>query len=118
MPWRPDFFLPINPDDPRNRDRLDPQGERIRLRLNRDGANLVDFVVQYETPTPNGEHSHAVVLRSDMTHAPHVDRFDRFGRHRQEWLPATLSPSDTITLVLQDIRMYWRTMRAAYFEGL
>lgn len=118
MPWRPDFFVPLQPSDPRNDDRLDPRGERIRIRLNRDGGTLVDFVVQYETPTPDAAHSHAVVLRSDMTHAPHVDRYDQFGRRRQEWLPAHLSPDETLGRIVHHIQTAWEHLRDVYYEGL
>jgi hypothetical protein len=118
LPWRPDFFVPIDPADPRNDDRLDPRGERIRVRLNREGGQLVDYVVQYETPTPDATHSHAVVLRSDMSHAPHYDRFDRFGGERRDWLPPHLTPKQTVRRALDDILRDWRTMQQDYFEGL
>jgi hypothetical protein len=118
LPWRPDIFLPVDPDLPRNGDRLDPAGDRIRLRLNREGGRIVDFVVQYETPTVGAAHSHAVVLRSDLTHAPHVDRYDRFGGFRQEWLPPHLSPEQMIDWVVDDIRKRWRSLRRTFYRGL
>ncbi len=118
MPWRPDFFVPLDANDPRNNDRLNPGGERVRMRLNRAGGTLVDFVVQYETPIPRTAHSHAVVLRSDMTHAPHYDQFDRFGAERRRWLPSDLSPEDTVQRALDEIIHDWRSLRRAYYKGL
>lgn len=118
MPWRPEFFVGLQPNDPRNADRHDPLGGRIRFRFNRSGGSLVDFVVQYETPVGDPVRSHRVVLRSDMTHAPHIDRFDRFGRHRQQWLDPSMTPSETIAWVTNFIRVNWERLRADFYEGL
>ena len=117
MPWK-EFFIPLEPDDPRNDDRHDPGGERIRVRLN--GSDLADFVVQYETPISPfvAGQTHAPVLRSDATHAPHYDRYDRFGGKRTLWLPAHLSPKETLDKAIGDIRSGWREMRREFFRGL
>jgi hypothetical protein len=118
LPWRPDFFLPLEPSDPHNRDRLDPMGERIRVRLNLDAGTLADFVAQYETPMVGAPRSHAVVLRCDMTHAPHYDRFDRFGRERRVWLPSRLTPKQVVRHAIADITNNWPTIRQVFYEGL
>jgi len=76
VPWEADFFIPLEPEDPGNGARLDPGGERIRMRLNKESGRVVDFVVQDETPMVGGTSSHAPVSRSDGSHAPHVDQYD------------------------------------------
>lgn len=117
LPWT-EFFIPLDLDDPRNYDRHDPGGDRIRVRLN--GADLADFVVQYETPTVavGPGQGHAAVLRSDGTHAPHYDWYDRFGRTRTTWLPPDLSPKQTVDRAIRDIKGGWRAMRRNYYGGL
>jgi hypothetical protein len=109
-----EFFIPLGSADLRNRDRLAPRGERIRVRLN--GPWLDDFVVQYETPIA-GKH-HAVVVRSDGTHGPHYDRYDRFGHKRTDPLPAFLSRNQTVTWCIADIKANWRSTRRSFYEGL
>lgn len=124
MPWR-EFFIPIDPDDHRNADRQNPGGERIRVRL--AGSSLDDFVVQYETPlggstwrqsTRRPRQSHAVVLRSDGTHAPHYDVYDRFGNQRTIRLPSDLTAGDVVDRTIGDIRQRWRELRRIYYRGL
>jgi gamma-glutamylcyclotransferase (GGCT)/AIG2-like uncharacterized protein YtfP len=118
VPWRPDFFVPLQPYDRRNDDRLDPKGERIRVRLNRERGELVDFVVQYETPTPRAARSHAAVLRSDGSHVPHYDQFDRFGNEQRIWLPEHLSFEETVQRALDDIEDEWTMLRRIFYRGL
>jgi hypothetical protein len=56
MPWRDDFIIPLEPVG-------DPEGERIRVRLNILRGDVVDFVVQYETPVAERAGQHLVVVR-------------------------------------------------------
>lgn len=118
MPWQ-EFFIPLEPDDPRNDDRHDPAGESIRVRLN--GVDLADYVVQYETPLDDGDEagqSHAVVLRSDGSHAPDYDRYDVLGHKSTTLLAAHLTSKDVVNLAVDDIKAGWRAMRSDYFRGL
>ena len=117
MPWR-EFFIPTDPDDPRNADRQNPGGERIRVRL--AGSSLDDLVVRYETPlggtpwrrsTRRPRRSHAVVRRLDGTHAPLYDVYDRFGNQETVRLPSHLTPNDVVDRALGDIEQGWREPR-------
>jgi hypothetical protein len=120
VPWVPDFFLPLEPEDPGNSDRLDPAGERIRMRFNKEGSRVVDFVVQYETPIDDddGVASHTPVLRSDGSHGPHFDQYDRFGRKRTVPLPSSLGSRQVVDYAVAYIRASWRRLRDEFYEGL
>lgn len=118
MPRQPDIIIPLEMDDPRNADRHERGGERIRLRFNKTGSALVDYVVQYETPVPSVRGGYMIVLRSDGTHGPHFDLYDRFGNERRVWLPATLSPVETINEAVEEIRRNWPALRKRFFRGL
>ena len=117
MPWR-EFFIPLDENDPRNADRREPGGDRIRFRLNRQGVEIVDYVIQYETPAFKGRQGHATVLRSDGSHAPHYDLYDQFGGTATETLDPNLSSADAINWAIEDIKRNWRTMRQRFFDGL
>jgi hypothetical protein len=117
MPWR-EFFIPLDENDPRNADRLEPGGERICFRLNRQGNVIVDYVIQYETPTLLRGHGHATVVRSDGSHAPHYDVYDRFGGTTTETLDPNLSAADAINWTIEDIKRRWPMMRQRFFDGL
>jgi hypothetical protein len=107
-----EYFIPLDRDDPRNRLMDDPEGDRIRVRFRRVGSEIVDFVAPFEAAV-DGQ-GHAVVLRSDGSHAPHYDRYDRFGRKRTSWLDPNLSTKDTIKLAITDIKANWRSTRRTY----
>lgn len=116
MTWH-EHFIPLDPADARNEDRADPGGDRIRIRINRDGGRIVDYVVQYETPIGAGASAHATVLRSDGTHDPHYDLYYRSGRVRTVALPANLSPAEAITWAIDDIKRRWPDLRDRFFVG-
>jgi hypothetical protein len=48
LPWK-EFFMPLDPFDPRDPRGQEPGGERLRVRLNRVAGEVIDCVVQYET---------------------------------------------------------------------
>ncbi len=88
------------------------------MRLNTEGKRIVDFVVQYDTPTADPRRSHGVVLRSDWSHGPHFDFYDRIGRKRVVSLPPGLSPRETIEHAVAYITASWPNLAATYDKGL
>ena len=108
------MLRPIEPQDPRNVDHFNRQGERIRVRVNGPGRD--DLVVQDETPIVGL--GHAVVRRSDRAHDPRYDRYDASGRKRTDQLPPGLSPGHVVSWAIADIKTNWRAMRRDFYEGL
>ena len=88
------------------------------MRLNVAHGQLVDYVVQYETPNPVPGLGHLVVLRSDGTHAPHYDVYDWRGNRRVVPLDAQLSAKAAVDFALADIESRWQALREAFFRGL
>lgn len=84
----------------------------------RERRRVVDFVVQYETAVDEPTRTHAVVLRSDGSHAPHYDLYDRFGAKRTMALEPWLTPEAVIAKAIADIRSEWRVMRERFDRRL
>ena len=112
MPWRDDFIIPLEPIS-------DPEGERIRVRLNILRGVVVDFVVQYETPVVEQTDDHFVVVRYDASHQrAHRDLLDRRGRSiRKTWLAEHLTFSEAVSLAIAEIKQNWRRYRQDFFLG-
>lgn len=117
MAWR-EWLQPLDVEDPGNARARHTSGERIRVRLNIVHGQLVDYVVQYETPNPVPGLGHLVVLRSDGTHAPHYDVYDWRGNRRVVPLDAQLSAKAAVDFALADIESRWQALREAFFRGL
>ena len=105
MPWRNDFFRPLN--------REGADGERTRVRINTERGRLVDFVVQYETPNPDAAHGHFALVRYDGSHQPvHRDLLNAEGETiRKSWLAEHLSFDEALRLAILDIDQNWRRYR-------
>lgn len=117
--WTQDRFIVLDEDDPRNIDRREPGGDRIRFRLKTRYGRVVDFVVQYETPTPGVNLGHTLIIRSDWSHQlPHYDVYNLRGAARKILLPRSYEAKETMQNVLTDLQRNWRRYRNDYFgEG-
>ena len=117
MAWR-EWFQALDADGLAPSDPGNPAGDRVRVRLNLQHGQIVDFVVQYETPDPRSEHGHRIVPRSDGTHAPHDDRFDWSGKHATEWLDPAMTPREVVPFVIADVKARWEALRDAFLRGV
>ncbi|MGH2535304.1 MAG: DUF7718 family protein [Thermomicrobiales bacterium] len=116
MPWK-ERLNPLDPSDPRNADWKDPQGERIRFRINVVRGQVVDFLVQYETPVSGLSTSHLPVVRFDGSHGEahyHVLAVDGTEVRRLR-LPDHLSYNDAVQLAVARIERDWQHLRSAFF---
>ena len=117
MAWR-EWFQALDADGLAPSDPGNPAGDRVRVRLNLQHGQIVDFVVQYETPDPTSEHGHRIVPRSDGTHPPHDDRFDWSGKHATEWLDPAMTPREVVPFVIADVKARWEALRDAFLRGV
>jgi hypothetical protein len=63
------FFVALIRNDPAGTD-----GERMRVRFNKEHGIVLDFTVQYETPRRSTPGHHYAVVRYDTAHdRPHRD---------------------------------------------
>jgi hypothetical protein len=117
MPWK-ERLIPLDLSDPRNADRDDPQGDRVRFRINVVRGEVVDFLIQYETPVAGFETSHRPVIRFDGSHGEahyHVLAIDgtEVRRHR---LPRHLDYQKAVQLAQTMIKQDWKRLQAEFFR--
>jgi hypothetical protein len=112
MPWKADILIPLDP--------VDPEGDRVRLRLNRERNVLLGFVVQYETPKTGAAGEYYAVVRYDGSYGrPHRDLLDARGEtRRKSVLPDHLTFTDAAHDAVDDIRRNWRRYRSAFYRRL
>ena len=110
MPWRDDFLQPLEEE-------RFTEGERLRIRLNTERGVVVDFVVQYETPSAERPEEHLAVVRYDGSHQrPHRDILDTKGRTaRTTWLAEHLTQGEAVKFAIAEIKANWRRYRQDFY---
>lgn len=107
------FLAALDQDDP---DALD--GERIRVRFDKEAGRVLTFTVQYETPRSDAPGEHYPVVRYDTAHQrPHRDVLNEHGETIEDgktWLKMTYN--DALTYAIADITRNWQTYRDAFYR--
>lgn len=102
------FFVALIRNDPAG-----TNGERMRVRFEKEHGIVLDFTVQYETPRDDAPGQHDAVVRYDTAHdRPHRDLLDDRGRtidEGKQWLDMTYN--EALTYAIKDIATNWRSYR-------
>jgi len=93
---------------------LEPDGDRLRVRIATDRGSVRFFLVQYEAWI---EDRHYPVARYDASHGTgHQDLLDRNGDNvGKKWFPK-LAFQDVVTLAHTDFKANWRRYRSEFIR--